>query len=237
VYPFSSHSTIPAKVSVSKLYPELLNETDNFSDIIKKAESLETKRPRFMGGESDAAEKGTATHLFLQFCDFSKLKPNNTSIKEEIARLVEKKFIPSNITELIRTEEIVKFVSSDFYQSILKSKELFREFRFNVFLPAKDFTDDPTNKETLDKEEILVQGVIDLCFIDENNRLILCDYKTDRIPHELKNDKTAVSSFFADRHSEQLKYYAKAIERIMGKNPDAVLIYSLCFGETFEISL
>jgi ATP-dependent helicase/nuclease subunit A len=190
-----------------------------------------------MGGESDAAEKCTATHLFLQFCDFSKLKPNNTSIKEEIARLVEKKFIPSNITELIRTEEIVKFVSSDFYQSILKSKELFREFRFNVFLPAKDFTDDPTNKETLDKEEILVQGVIDLCFIDENNRLILCDYKTDRIPHELKNDKTAVSSFFADRHSEQLKYYAKAIERIMGKNPDAVLIYSLCFGETFEISL
>ena len=237
VYPFSSHSTIPAKVSVSKLYPELLNETDNFSDIIKKAESLETKRPRFMGGESDAAEKGTATHLFLQFCDFSKLKANQASIKEEIARLVEKKFIPSNITELIRTEEIVKFVSSDFYQSILKSKELFREFRFNVFLPAKDFTDDPTNKETLDKEEILVQGVIDLCFIDENERLILCDYKTDRIPHELKNDKTAVASFFADRHSEQLKYYAKAIERIMGKNPDAVLIYSLCFGETFEISL
>ena len=237
VYPFSSHSTIPAKVSVSKLYPELLNETDNFSDIINKAESLETKRPRFMGGESDAAEKGTATHLFLQFCDFSKLKANQASIKEEIARLVEKKFIPSNITELIRTEEIVKFVSSDFYQSILKSKELFREFRFNVFLPAKDFTDDLTKKDALDQEEILVQGVIDLCFIDENDRLILCDYKTDRIPHELKNDKTAVASFFADRHSEQLKYYAKAIERIMGKNPDAVLIYSLCFGETFEISL
>ena len=237
VYPFSSHSTIPAKVSVSKLYPELLNETDNFSDIIKKAESLESKQPRFMGGVSDAAEKGTATHLFLQFCDFSKLKANQASIKEEIARLVEEKFIPSNITELIRTEEIVKFVSSDFYQSILKSKELFREFRFNVFLSAKDFTDDLTKKDALDQEEILVQGVIDLCFIDENDRLILCDYKTDRIPREIKEDKNAVASFLADRHSEQLKYYAKAIERIMGKNPDAVLIYSLCFGETFEISL
>ena len=57
------------------------------------------------------------------------------------------------------------------------------------------------------------------------------------IVKKIKEDKNAVASFLADRHSEQLKYYAKAIERIMGKNPDAVLIYSLCFGETFEISL
>ncbi len=236
-YPFSAHANIPAKVSVSKLYPELLNETDDYSDIIKKAESLETKRPRFMGGESDAAEKGTATHLFMQFCNFSRLEANQASIKEEIARLVSKKFIPQNVADLIRVGEIVKFIASDFYQSILKAQKLYREFRFNIFLPAVDFTDDIAKKADFADDEILVQGVIDLCFIDENGKLILCDYKTDRIPREIINNRDATTSYLEERHAEQLKYYSKAIERIIGKMPDHVLIYSLCFGDALEISV
>lgn len=236
-YPFSAHASIPAKVSVSKLYPELLNETDDYADIIKKAESLETKRPRFMGEESDAAERGTATHLFMQFCEFSRLEANRTSIKEEISRLVAKKFIPQKVADLIRVEEIVKFVASDFYQSILKAKKLYREFRFNIFLPAVDFTNDMGKKEDLAKDEILVQGVIDLCFIDDNDKLILCDYKTDRIPREIIDDREATTSYLEDRHAEQLKYYAKAIERIMGKSPDQILIYSLSFGDALEINV
>ena len=236
-YPFSAHANIPAKVSVSKLYPELLNETDDYADIIKKAESLETKRPRFMGEESDAAERGTATHLFMQFCEISRLEANRTSIKEEISRLVAKKFIPQKVADLIRVEEIVKFVASDFYQSILKAKKLYREFRFNIFLPAVDFTNDMGKKEDLAEDEILVQGVIDLCFIDDNDKLILCDYKTDRIPREINNDREATTSYLEDRHAEQLKYYAKAIERIMGKSPDQILIYSLSFGDALEINV
>ena len=236
-YPFSAHVNIPAKVSVSKLYPELLNETDDYADIIKKAESLETKRPRFMGGESDAAQKGTATHLFLQFCDFSRLEANHSSIQEEIARLVEHKFIPQDVADLIRVGEIKKFISSDFYQSILNAKTLYREMRFNILLPAVDFTDDTERKETLALDEILVQGVIDLCFIDKNGKLVLCDYKTDRIPHEFIKDREAATSYLSERHAQQLRYYSKAIEKIMGKKPDRIAIYSLCFGDVLDIDI
>lgn len=236
-YPFSSHANIPAKVSVSKLYPELLNEREDYTDIIKKAESLETKKPRFLGSGDNAAEKGTATHLFLQFCDFSKLAPDNSTIKEEIARLIECKYIPSETSDLIRIGEISKFVAADFYKKILRAEKLYREFRFNIFLPAVDFTDDPHLKEVLYQDELLVQGVIDLCFTDENGKMILCDYKTDRIPKEIIADRGATTAYFAEKHSQQLKYYAKAIEKIMGKRPDKVFIYSLCYGDALEISI
>ena len=92
-------------------------------------------------------------------------------------------------------------------------------------------------KEDLAEDEILVQGVIDLCFIDDNDKLILCDYKTDRIPREIINDRETTKSYLEDRHAEQLKYYAKAIERIMGKSPDQILIYSLSFGDALEINV
>jgi len=236
-YAFDANSSIPAKVSVSKLYPELLNDTQDYSDIIKKAESLETKRPRFMGGNDNAAEKGTATHLFMQFCDFSKLTSNDASIKEEIARLIDHKYIPKESSNLIRVNEVSKFVSTEFYQTVRKAQKLYREFRFNVFLPAVDFTDDPDLQAELHNNEILVQGVIDLCFIDEHGSLILCDYKTDRIPKDILYDRNAVTSFMKDRHMQQLKYYAKAIELIMGRRPDKIYIYSLCYGDALEIQI
>ena len=236
-YPFSQKTSIPAKISVSKLYPELLNDKDDYSDIVKKAESLETKKPRFLGEENNAAAKGTASHLFLQFCDFSKISANWQSIKEEIARLIQQRYIPEESAKLIRIGEISNFISTEFYKRILSAQELHREFRFNVFLPATDFTDDPELKADLSQDEILVQGVIDLCFIDKSGKLILCDYKTDRIPKDILDNRKLTTSYLAERHSQQLSYYAKAIEKILGKTPDEIYIYSLCYGDALEIQL
>jgi ATP-dependent helicase/nuclease subunit A len=173
----------------------------------------------------------------MQFCDFSSLTANDSSIKEEIARLVEQKYIPKESSELIRVKEVSRFVTTDFFQTILKAKKLYREFRFNVFLPAADFTDNVDLKVELSKNEILVQGVVDLCYIDEEGRLILCDYKTDRIPKDIMHDRDSVTTYMKDRHIHQLKYYAMAIERIMGRKPDKTYIYSLCYGDALEIQI
>ncbi len=236
-YLHSNNSLIPAKVSVSRLYPELLNETDDSYDISKKIESMESRKPRFMGGGADSAEKGTATHLFMQFCDFSKLSPSVDSVREEIARLIEKKFLPSNVAELIRAKEIAVFAASDFYKKILHAQKIHRELRFNVFLPAENFTDIAERKLLFDGEKILVQGVIDLCIEDAEGNLILCDYKTDRLSREALNDRKIAKEFLTERHSQQLKYYSQAIEQIMGKKPDKIYIYSLAFGDAIEIDV
>lgn len=236
-YPYSDFSGIPAKVSVSRLYPELLNENSDIVDILQKADNMESRKPRFLGNEDSAADKGTATHLFMQFCDFSRIEATSDSVREEISRLVAERYIPQKVADLIRVNEIAKFVSTDFYKQIVSSEKLYRELRFNIFLPASDFTNDQLKKSSLADEQILVQGVIDLCFINSQGDLVLCDYKTDRIPRDIINSRERTAEFLFYRHGQQLTYYSKAIEAMMGKSPDKVYLYSLCFGDALEITL
>jgi ATP-dependent helicase/nuclease subunit A len=215
----------------------MLNEADDAYDISKKIESMEPRKPRFLDNTATSADKGTATHLFLQFCDFSRISPSVSSVKEEISRLVEMKFLPTNTSELIRCKEIAKFVATKFFNTILTAKKVYREFRFNVFLPAEDFTDIADQKSQFADRKILVQGVIDLCLVDSNDNLILCDYKTDRLSIDALNDRQLAKQFLSERHAQQLKYYAQAIELIMGRKPDKIYIYSLAFGDAIEIEV
>ena len=104
-------------------------------------------------------------------------------------------------------------------------------------MPAEDFTDIPDHKIIFAGDKILVQGVIDLCIEDANGNLILCDYKTDRLSSEALKDRQIAKQFLTERHAQQLKYYAQAIELIMGKKPDKIYIYSLALGDTIEIDL
>jgi ATP-dependent helicase/nuclease subunit A len=236
-YPYSDTSQIPAKISVSKLYPELLNEITDDESLIIKAENLETKKPRFLDDAVNSAERGTATHLFMQFCKFENLSPDDKAVKEEIARLVSEKFITSEVAEIIRIKDIVKFAQSDLIKNLRHSDKIYRELRFNVFIPASEFTTDKNLKSAYEGEKILVQGVIDLCYFTNDGKLILCDYKTDRIPSELRNDRDAIRQMFELNHGRQLKYYSYAIEEIFGRKPDDVLIYSLAYGDAFHINV
>ena len=236
-YPDDEASMIPAKVFVSKLYPELLNEERDYSDLIIKAESLESRKPRFMGGGDDAAQKGTATHLFMQFCNYERLVPTEESVREEIGRLLAERFITNDIAELIRVNEIVGFVKSGLFTEIRNSKKMYRELRFNIFLPASEFTTQESLIGSLRDEKILVQGVIDLCFVSSDDQIVLCDYKTDRLSREMLKNKDLATRYLAEKHSQQLSYYSKAIESILGRKPDKVYIYSLAFGDTLEIDI
>ncbi len=236
-YPHKAIADIPAKVSVSRLYPELLNEQDDEFSLLTKAQDLEPRIPRFMGGKENAAEKGTATHLFMQFCDFGRLEASTQSVTEEISRLVAERFINQDVADLIRINEIVNFVRTDIFTDIRDAWKTYREFRFNIFLPASNFTTSAELKETLKEEKILIQGVIDICYVNQRGELILCDYKTDRLSKAALSDKQIATQELSERHSEQLSYYSSAIEAIMGKKPDKIFIYSLAFGDALEINL
>jgi ATP-dependent helicase/nuclease subunit A len=234
-YPHRALSAIPAKMSVSRLYPEALDNTENEEELLRKVEEYEPRTPRFMGGQSNAAERGTATHLFMQFCDFERLDGSEESAKEEANRLLASGFIPRDAAEIIRYREVAAFAQSALFRKIKSAQRIYREQRFNIFLDAKNFTSSPELAVEIDGEKLLVQGVIDLFFIDEDEKLVLCDYKTDRLtPEELK-DAALAQKTLSDRHGEQLGYYAMALERIVGRRPDRVCIFSLHAGREFDI--
>lgn len=235
-YPHSGAVRIPAKLSVSRLYPDMLD--DGAAEPVPYQLPSTDRKPLFMMAESDkrasAAERGTATHLFLQFCDFEKAKH---SVRQELARLVTEKFIPAGNADNTNVRQLERFFSSPFFGRIQGAQKLWRETRFNLLFPASEFTSDRNAAESLENENILVQGVIDLLFIDGDGKTVLCDYKTDYVPAEIAGNDKLTERFFLDRHGEQLSYYANAVERLLSRRPDSICIYSLFLGKEYELHL
>lgn len=260
VYPYEHLTRLPAKLSVSKLYPGMLDgeedgesspdvsgntsvadSADAESNTVPSEQPLASRTftPEFLAGSREgrvtSAERGTATHVFLQFCDFSRCERNG--ISDELSRLTEERFIPRCMAELVNVRQLEAFFRSEFYALLRHAREVWREQRFNILLPAATFTEDSGSAERLAGEELLVQGVIDIFFTDSDGRLILCDYKTDYLtPGECADPQLAASKL-SERHRTQLSYYAAALARIFGRRPDRTVIYSLPLGGTVDISV
>ena len=93
-------------------------------------------------------------------------------------------------------------------QRLRRAEKLWREFRFSLLCPAKTwYADAPEG------EEILLQGVIDLC-IEEHGELTVIDFKTD-------------SEVNPELYAGQLRAYAIAMQRITGKPVRAAELWYL----------
>lgn len=244
-YPYAHLTRLPAKLSVSKLSPGVLDVYDSDAvapDTVRAADAEQLlhsfeRVPRFGKRENEqlAAARGTATHEFLQFCRFDTVEKHG--VREELAYLIEKCYLPPETAELVREDELERFFQSDFYRSLRTARELHRETRFHIFLPAAAFTKDESFAAALEEEMLTVQGVIDLFYYDAKDQLVLCDYKTDRLTAAELRSPALAAAKLSERHGEQLSYYAKALESICGRAPDKILIYSLPLGEALEVSL
>ena len=240
VYPYEHATKIPAKLSVSKLYPAVLDKDDDYSEALEETDTeliQLSEKPDFYTHKkaTSAAQKGTATHTFLQFCNFENCE--NYGVKEEISRLCEKGFISRQYADIINVKQIENFFKSDLYKQIKNSAFVRREQRFNLLLPANKFTQNAEFIEQLKNDTLTVQGVIDIFFKDSDNNIILCDYKTDYLTADEFKNPTLATQKLTSRHRQQLTYYAAAIEQICGKFPKQILIYSLPLGKSIAVEV
>ena len=97
-----------------------------------------------------------------------------------------------------------------------------REQPFVIAVPASSVKEDYRSEE-----EILVQGIIDACFEEEGD-LVLVDYKTDRIPSGDPRELT-------ERYKIQLLYYQEALERMTGKKVKEKYIYSFYLKKAIPV--
>lgn len=238
-YPSPHLTTLPEKMSVSSLHPTVLDGMDEEVRLsvdapLKKAYA-KGKRPEFISHskEGESAKCGIATHNFLQFFDITKLDENGPSA--ELSRLVDEKFISNENMKRVRLDEIELFFNSNLYKEMKKAKSLYREFRFSVMLPASLFTADEEKRAAYGEEKILLQGVIDCIVEDVDGNLHLIDYKTDRLTKEELADRDLAKKTLTEKHFLQLSYYKMAIERIFGKSPTTVRVYSLPLGDTVDV--
>ncbi len=225
VYPYGHVSSLPAKLSVSSLYPAILDENELDVDASSLDDAFVYPEGLLPKDKASGAERGTATHTFLQFCNFDRVLSHG--VKEELARLQAEKFIDMRTASLCNLRQLEKFFSSELFTRIQNANEVWREQRFHIFLPASDFTQIDEKAEILSGETIAVQGVIDLFFREKNENFVLVDYKTDYLTTEELQNPSLAEEKLRERHRQQLVYYNKAIEQICGKAPSETIIYSL----------
>ena len=233
-YPHEAITRVRAKMSVSKLYPSVLDETEGD---VREIDQLDFERvPAFIRNcESvSGAERGTATHLIMQFADFARME--RTGVRAELDRLVDEGYVDAHYRDIARVEDIERFMSSDFYTRIKNADRLWREFRFNLQLDAEMFSEDASLVQQLKGEKLLVQGVIDGFFL-EGDDIILFDYKTDYLTDAELRDAQLARQKLTERHAMQLRYYTMALERIFSRKVQSVYIYSLPLGREVQIEL
>lgn len=207
-------------------YEELLSVESKASvtDIVHKADEEKyqfTSRPAFMNEKGmSAAEKGTATHKFMQYCDFAKCK---VSLEDECTRLYEYGYLTYEESDAVNMENVKKFFESPLYARIESSSFVKREFNFIANFPASTVKIDLSPE--LADENVLIQGAVDLLF-EEDGELVILDFKTDRNKEEAE---------LVAAYREQLEIYAKACEKLLSRKVKELDIYSFSLGKAITI--
>lgn len=219
-YDYEESSKIPTKTSVTRL-KELENVVD-IEELIEKTKNKEkvqtklTVKPKFMEGEQklSPAQRGTLIHLCIQKLD-EKKEYSRDDIVEFINGLQDRNIISETEAKSIDIDMLYKYTKSSLWQELKKAKEIHKETPFYINIPAQTIYDGAEENEM-----ILVQGIIDLYYIDEKENLILIDYKTDYVPN---GDVSKLER----KYKVQLDLYKKALEEALGKKVDKVMIWAL----------
>ena len=230
-YPNKLAVDIPTKSSVTKIKQmeqkqieidfeslERVKETEEKTDKLK---DITFDKPKFLQEEKEikitSAQKGTLIHLCMQ-----KLNPreeyNLQNIKELIQNLQLKQIITEKEAEAINPYKVLEFTKSDIWDELKNAKEIYQEKPFYINIPAKEIYHEDI------EENILVQGIIDLYYINNYNELILLDYKTDYV----ENGK---EEMLRQKYKKQLYIYQRALENSLERKVDKIYIYSLCLGK------
>ena len=183
--------------------------------------------------QHSAAEKGTATHLFLQHCNFARLARDG--VDAELALLTaENGPLPRRVLDLVHRDQLEAFCRSDLFSHLTKTNARYwRELHFDRFIPYAHLTRNPALVQALEDYKLYVQGSLDLLIKDEDGKLWLCDYKTDRIHADTEE---GIRRQLLDAHADQLRIYAEAVEGLFGHRPDHIVIYSLPLGRHVELT-
>ncbi len=242
-YPDKLAIDIPTKSSVTKIkqmkqkqlcvdFVSLDNEeftktndkTGENNDNTDKA-NVTFEKPKFLQDEKEtkitSAQKGTLTHLCLQ-----KLNPKEDYDLEKIKSLIQNlemnKIITEKESKAINPNKILQFTKSEIWKQLKNAKEYYQEKPFYINVPASQIYDEDI------KENILVQGIIDLYFVNENGQIILVDYKTDYV-------ESGKEFELVEKYKSQLDLYKQALESALGTKVEKVYMYSVYLGKEIEI--
>ena len=219
-------------------------EGDSYTKVLYEEPEVVPYLPAFVKEKEglSATDRGSAYHKVMELLDFKAFyrlwqvsgiedEPKNAEFDALIRQELERQLDEMEKSEKLSGEwrgavalpKVIAFLKSDLAKRMMAAAmkdKLYREQPFVLGLSANRL------KESFPESEmVLIQGIIDV-FFEEENHIVLADYKTDRVrePEEL-----------TEKYKVQLDYYEEALERLTGKRVCEKLIYS--FALSSEITL
>lgn len=221
-YPRAGAVDLPSKLTATELKTAAEDDMDAASALPPETE-LCFRHPTPGAGQTlNAAQRGTAAHTFLQYADLSRVG-SATELRQEALRLTAAGRLTQQEADVLQFSSLEKFFASPLGQRLRAAEAPRREFRFLLLAKAEEYF------PTADGEELLLQGVVDCCFV-ENGGITVLDYKTDRVTAEQVPLRAA-------RYRGQLQTYAKALERIFRLPVKHCILWFLHPGAEYEVEL
>ena len=224
-YKYEESVELPSELSVSKI-KELKNnkQRQNYNQNHNHNQEVSFAKPNFLIEKTEltGAEKGTIMHLCLQKLNH-KEEYDLEKLKRMVKSLVEKEIILPKEAESVNYNKILEFLKSDIWKEMKEAKLVEQEKPFYFNIKANEIYD------VKSEEDILVQGIIDLYYINKNDELVLVDYKTDYVEN---NDEESLK----EKYDIQLAIYKKALEKALDRKVDKVYIYSTWLARVITIN-
>ena len=230
-YKYLKGAMLPSNISVSDLKKRDLLFEDDDNNIIELYKEKEDIKPKFLQKEKklSSAERGTIVHYVMQRLNLDKVN-NISEIREQIEDMILDKSLTVKEAKSIYYKKIIGFYESDLGKRLLvankENRIVYKELPFFTEISTLEMNPE-LDKSIYKDENIRLQGIID-CFFEEEDGIVLLDYKTDYV--EVGNEDEIVL-----RYKNQMKYYRNALEKITGKKVKETYLYLFALDKEVKI--
>lgn len=229
VYPHRSLEGLYTKTTVSELKKAAYLEEEEHCNELYREEEIVPYVPNFIAhndAEAGGTRRGSAYHRVMELMDFT-IALKEEAMEEEVMHIRQNAVEGLRIAEaddaLVSHYKVMNFMRTELAERMgiaQQNGRLHKEQPFMMGIKANT-----VSPEFPDEEDILVQGVIDVYF-EEDDGLVLMDYKTDRVTE---------ADELIKRYKTQLIYYAQALERLTHKKVKEKLIYSFALHKVISV--
>ena len=189
-------------------------------------ESGEQNKPS-SSGPNRGALRGTAYHAVLEHIRFHEIH-SLSEVKPVVDELLENGFLDQEARDFINPNVIWNFLSSSLGTRMAKAQaegRIHKEQQFIIGIPAREMGLGDSD------ELVLIQGIID-AYLEEEDGLVLIDYKTDHVP---EGSPEQGEKMLAERYRVQLDYYERALTQLTEKHVKERIIYSLALQMSINV--
>lgn len=215
-YPYATATMLPSKQTATQLKGRE-KDREAAENTEKRYISRKTwRQPSFVSAEKTGADRGMAVHSAMQYIRYANCE-DLESVRSEIKRLVDERYISSDQAHAIIPEQIYGFFNTDLGRKIKGADNVLREFKFSILVQH------PDNPNPDPGDRMLLQGVVD-CALIETDGITVVDFKSDRIDDAELADAS-------DKYRNQILVYAQALSKIYQLPVKRALLYFFVPGK------